>query len=209
MPQAGAIAAAASVMAGPGGWTRATDRSRRDLCPLSLLSTAALRLVRLGFHETFVTWTRRSTGNGRKFRTRPAPCDPLTRVAGKGGAADEAAARRMLWACPLADAKAAGFEKRPAGFDRDLRIALELEGKDQAFGPGHCRREGSAQGLGPTQPFRNRTGPQARSLRNRQSRDLGPGKPSERKALCLPDGRFIRWPPVFGSASGEPPGLRP
>src|SRR5206468_12813401 len=49
-------------------------------------------------------------------------------VEAKGRAADEAAARRKLRACPLADAKAAGFVKRP----REIRPAFGQAGNPQA-----------------------------------------------------------------------------
>ena len=65
----------------------------------------------------------------------------------KGRAADEAAARRKLRACPLADAKAAGFVKRPSVSNRpsggreatggtpDLRVQDQPGGK-RDFGSG-------------------------------------------------------------------------
>jgi hypothetical protein len=87
------------------------------LCPLSSLSTARIPLVRLGFHESFDPWPRRSKGNDRKPRPQPEtsgdPVPPDGCPRSGGGAADEAAAMRKQRACPLADAKAAGFVKRP------------------------------------------------------------------------------------------------
>ena len=45
---------------------------RRHLCPLSSLSTVGIRLVRLSFRDSFLTWPRRSTGNGGK-PSQPQP----------------------------------------------------------------------------------------------------------------------------------------
>jgi hypothetical protein len=94
--------------------------------------------VRIGFHDSFRSWPRRFPGNGG------APSQPQPKMsrlppsggAGEsgGGAADEAAARRKLQACPLADAKAACFVKRPHG-DQAAFGRAGRQGGTKAFGP--------------------------------------------------------------------------
>ena len=80
-----------------------------------------------------------------------------------GRAADEAAARRKLRACPLADAKAACFVKRPLGYPSGLRMrgaakrtrhrafgSRTCPAASGAFGPARCTPAGpraSAHGL--------------------------------------------------------------
>ena len=107
------------------------------------------------------------------------------RVAGqaeaKGRAADEAAARRKLRACPLADAKAAGFVKRPPASSRpsgtreatggtpDLRVQDQPGGK-RDFGLSAATGEESASA--PVPAGQDRVS--ARELRNRRTQDFGP-----------------------------------
>jgi len=79
-----------------------------------------IRLVRLGFRDSFITWPRRSGGNEGTVRYHgPSRTGLLPHQAWRqrreGRAADEAAARRKLRACPDAKADAAGFVKRPQG----------------------------------------------------------------------------------------------
>ena len=104
----------------------------------------------------------------------------------KGRAADEAAARRKLRACPFADAKAAGFVKRPIRNPRSLRARRETrQATPDAVRAGLVRRKA---GFRSARRHRRRS----RSLRNRVRRELRAG-------------------PGFGPEprSGEPPGLRP
>jgi len=100
--------------------------SARRLPPLSLLSTGGIHLDRSGFRDSKRVWPRRSSGNGGKPsqprpKRSPVPSHQAGKDEAKGRAADEAAARRKLRACPLADAKAACFVKRPKGFPAGLR----------------------------------------------------------------------------------------
>lgn len=60
----------------------------------------------------------------------------------EGRAADEAAAMRMLRACPLADAKAAGFVKCPGSGTFGCRTE---KGRMTDFGPGSCPAESGTQ----------------------------------------------------------------
>jgi hypothetical protein len=139
--------------------------SGRLLPPLSSLSTGGFRLDRLGFHDSFRMWPRRSSGNGGKpSQPQPEPdragrLRAARRMEAKGRAADEAAVRRKLRACPLADAKAACFVKRPSVTGRpsgrqetgrptpDLRIRDRPGGK-RDFGPARRRRRGQRFGAG-------------------------------------------------------------
>jgi hypothetical protein len=103
------------------------------------------------------------------------------RVEAKGRAADEAAARRKLRACPLADAKAAGFESahgfqaafghvgdHPGGTP-DLRVQDQPGGK-RDFGPLRRHRRRKRFGAG----FAGQDRVSARELRNRRTQDFGP-----------------------------------
>ena len=72
------------------------------------------------FRDSFRMWPRRSSGNGGE-PSQPQPRAEAGRspsggrqAEAEGRAADEAAARRKMRACPSADAKAAGFVKRPS-----------------------------------------------------------------------------------------------
>ena len=68
----------------------------------------------------------------------------------EGGAADEAAARRKLRACPLADAKAAGFVKRPSQIQRAFGLEDEGTGrtKEREFRK-FCPAEGRSSDRAP------------------------------------------------------------
>src|ERR1051325_11020138 len=114
-------------------------KTGRFLPPLSSLSTGGFRLDRWGFRDSKRVWPRRSSGNGGKpSQPRPKRSQILSHQAGtgeaKGRAADEAAARRKLRACPLADAKAACFVKRPKGFQPAFGQAGNLEARHRTFG---------------------------------------------------------------------------
>jgi hypothetical protein len=74
------------------------------------------------------------------------------RMEAEGRAADEAAARRKLRACPLANAKAACFEKRPRNpgglrarggpfRDQEPSGSRNRTGRTPGFGPGPARRK--------------------------------------------------------------------
>jgi hypothetical protein len=91
-----------------------------DLPPLSSLSTGGFPFYSAIFRDSYWPWPRRSSGNGGKpsqpqpeWKIRPVAFGRQGGKEAKGRAADEAAARRKLRACPLADAKAAGFVKCP------------------------------------------------------------------------------------------------
>jgi hypothetical protein len=69
-------------------------------------------------------------------------------VEAKGRAADEAAARRKLRACPLADAKAAGFVKRPSGYQAAFGHAGDPGRPDTGSSdPGPARRKAGLRSL--------------------------------------------------------------
>lgn len=108
--------------------------------------------------ETGDSLPSHSLSQGQAGRLRAAG-----RIEAKGRAADEAAARRKLRACPLADAKAACFVKRP----RD---------------PGGLRARGG--------PFRNQE-PSGSRNRTGGTPDFGPG-PVRRKARLRPARRHRR-----------------
>lgn len=203
-----------------------------NLCPLSLFSTGGIRLVRLILCDSFQMWPRRSTGNGGTLpataRAKRARC-PTRQLAGgsEGRAADEAAAMRKLRACPLADAKAAGFVKCPPGFRTP-----GPEPNRQATGPGsrtvrRKRNFGSRAATGEDRVSARfssgRTGLRPGSCEKGGPRisvhgppgdpRLRPRDPPEREPELRPRCPR-RWgagePRGFpGSASGEPPGLRP
>lgn len=148
-------------------------RSGALLPPLSSLSTGGLCLDRLTFHDSNRTWPRRSPGNGGKpSQPQPEPKQGRPPSGGKargggGRAADEAAARRKLRACPLADAKAAGFVKRPQ-VSTGLRARRNHRPDTGPSGPGPARRRAGLRSFAPP--------PAEKALRRRTCR-AGPGFP--------------------------------
>lgn len=187
-----------------------------------------------GFVTARSTWPRRSSGNGGEpSQPRPEPSGLASHQArsgeAKGRAADEAAARRKLRACPLADAKAACFVKRPSisrrpsgrreverAGPRDLRVQGLSGGKRDL---GRRAATGGPSGFGP-RIFRavKGFGP---ALRNRRTQGFGSGTARQNRGFgrgsCRERNRgFGRGTAGAGSGtqvpnlpSGEPPGLRP
>jgi hypothetical protein len=116
------------------------------LCPLSSLSTGGIRLVRLGFRDSFGSWQRRSAGNGSKAfpataRVNGPPCP--TRPGGSGAKAgrltkpppggSSGLARRggesgRLREAPNRDRMPSGGRNR-AGRTPDLRVQDQPDGK--------------------------------------------------------------------------------
>ena len=177
-------------------------------------------------------WPRRSTGNGRKPskpqpERKPPHCPTRRGGAGaKARAADEAAAMRKLRACPLADARVAGFVKRPrvsrpSGSEpkrQGWASAHHLSGRSETqvgalppaktgLRPFHCRAglgfgPGAAKPAGPRTPSLDLPGRAegfGRKLScRRQSRASATGLPMVGAGTSVPE-----------LPSGEPPGLRP
>jgi hypothetical protein len=190
-------------------------------------------LDRIAFHDSFPGWPRRSPGNGgMPSQPQPEPKSGRSpsggRPGGSGGrAADEAAARRKLRACPLADAKAAGFVKRPsvssrpsgrreaAGGTPDLRVQDQPGGK-RDFGLSAATGGEGASALalpGRTglRPGSCETGGPRASAHDRQAEPrLRPRIPPSTAPKLRPRDRdggkrdASSEPP-----NGEPPGLRP
>ena len=186
------------------------------------------------FMTAFLSWQRRSAGNGREpSQPRPergALASHQTEGPSEGGAADEAAARRKLRTCPLAEAKAAGFVKRPPGTGR-----LRAEGTGQAdrtsfgmdglpggkrdlriYAPPPARREASAERIvgqdrAWSRELRNRREPRA-SAHGSPGGTSGFGQGSRRlrhQGFGGGDGKAGSGTRVPNPPSGEPPGLRP
>ena len=118
------------------------------------------------------------------------------RVEAKGRAADEAAARRKLRACPLADAKAACFVKRPP-------VSRRPSGTWETI-----RRDTGPSGSG---PVRRKAGPRF-ARRHRRNRGFGfglPGRTGFRPGSCETGGprTSVHGPPGGTEASAEDPAI--
>ena len=208
-------------------------RSGRLLPPLSSLSTGGFRLDRIGFHDSFGSWPRRSSGNGGKpSQPQPEPdragrLRAAGRIEAKGRAADEAAARRKLRACPLADARAACFVKRPSVTGRPSGRHGTDRPDTGSSDPGSARRKtglrsskppnGEESASAPDLPAGSGFGPALRngepriSVHGRQAEPrLRPRIPPSPEPKLRPRDRdggkrdASSEPP-----DGEPPGLRP
>jgi hypothetical protein len=160
-------------------------------------------------------WPRRSPGNGGKppshslSGSRAGRLRAAGRAEAKGRAADEAAARRKLRACPLADAKAAGFVKRPSVSRRPSGTWETIRRDTGPSGSGPARRKaglrstrrhrrGRSFGSG----FAGQDRASARELRNRRTQDLGPWTPGGTEASAEDQA-------IFGTAaSAKEPGWR-
>lgn len=207
------------------------DRLSR-LCPLSSLSTAESRLVRLGFADRFTRWPRRSTGNGWELRTQPERKAGLSVPPGRNGP-HEAKAGRLTKPPPCGSCGLA-FSGCESGRLRKVPIG------SPASGPGTGRREGSS-GSDPSGRSGTRVGalpPVEADLRVRLGSgrtglrpgsceaagsaasartcraDLRPGRSraeaDPRRKLAVCGGGGWETPGFFRDLpSGEPPGLRP
>ena len=150
------------------------------------------------------------------------------RMEAEGRAADEAAARRKLRACPLANAKAAGFVKRPPGTE-SLRAGgtgqaghrtsvQDLSDGKRDFGQRAVTGGEGASAFCPS----GRTGFRPGSCEAAGTQDFGPwtcqAEPrlrpriplnAEPKASARGTADAGRGTSVPNLPSGEPPGLRP
>jgi hypothetical protein len=191
------------------------------LCPLSSLSTARIRFVRLGFRDSFGAWQRRSIGNDRKpSRPRPERIRRLSHQTGRrgsgGGAADEAAAMRTRRACPSECGRQASW----SAHDVPRASARRMSKRDERdSGPGRTVRCGKGlrfrKRIGADGGFRFSVRQADPGLRPRMppERNRRFGKGDAKAGEAIP-GSFVRqaanrqgFGPV-GEPAGEPDGAR-
>ena len=168
-----------------------------------------MRLGRITFHDSLQMWPGRKPPGHSSSEADGSP-HQAGRPNSEGRAAEEAAARRKLRACPLADAKAAGFQSAhpvPIAFGREEPTGRPDSGQvcqaeSGIFGSARCQPAEPSPGLGTL-------GQERASARNCERQPLGFGSWTVRQIQGFGQGACLSRPQASagereGQEDGEP-----